>query len=116
MTGDPPPGAGGPPVLFDPGLQPERTRLAWRRTLLSLGVGALVALRLLPPAAGAWFVPVGVAGLLAVVVLAALGRRRAGAVDRALAASAPLPGAGLLALLAGCVTAGAAVALVVVLR
>ncbi|MEU9478358.1 DUF202 domain-containing protein [Streptomyces sp. NPDC048191] len=29
----------------DPGLQPERTRLAWRRTTLSAGVAAVLALK-----------------------------------------------------------------------
>jgi uncharacterized membrane protein YidH (DUF202 family) len=38
--------------LFDAGLQPERTALAWRRTALSVGLGSLVAFRLLPELLG----------------------------------------------------------------
>nr|WP_237546991.1 DUF202 domain-containing protein [Streptomyces sp. SID161] len=37
--------AGTGPVVRDPGLQPERTRLAWRRTTLSAAVAAVLALR-----------------------------------------------------------------------
>ncbi len=84
---------------FDPGLQPERTALAWRRTALSLAVGALAAGRMLEPLLGrvAWMVAaVGVAlgfGLLLVA------RRRAALVGRALATTGDLeagPGAALL--------------------
>lgn len=40
------------PAQFDSGLQPERTVLAWRRTVLSLAVAGLVGLRLLPESLG----------------------------------------------------------------
>ncbi|WP_323098755.1 DUF202 domain-containing protein [Intrasporangium sp. YIM S08009] len=41
-----------PAVPGDRGLQPERTSLAWRRTALSVAVGSLVGLRVLPPHLG----------------------------------------------------------------
>ncbi len=37
---------------FDPGLQPERTSLAWRRTVLSIVAGSLVSARLLHTSVG----------------------------------------------------------------
>lgn len=40
--------------LFDPGLQPERTALAWRRTGLSMIAATLIALRTVPQLLGAW--------------------------------------------------------------
>lgn len=85
-------------TLFDPGLQPERTELAWRRTALALGVGSLVALRLLPVALGheAWAL-CGVAGVAASALLWIASRRRAETINRALARQgdhALLPGGG----------------------
>jgi uncharacterized membrane protein YidH (DUF202 family) len=64
-------------TLFDPGLQPERTELAWRRTALALGAGSLVAARLLPAVFqhAAWTF-VGLSGLVAATVLWVAARRR----------------------------------------
>jgi putative membrane protein len=98
--------------LFDPGLQPERTGLAWRRTLLTLAVGALIALRLLPPALGPWSIGVGILGLLVWAVLWWLASRRAHDTQHALVtASAPLPDGRLLLVLALVVAATAGLGL-----
>ncbi|WP_127473706.1 DUF202 domain-containing protein [Microbacterium sulfonylureivorans] len=45
--------------LFDPGIQPERTELAWRRTALAIGVGSLLTIRVLPEVMGSalWILP-----------------------------------------------------------
>lgn len=105
------------PALFDPGTQPERTGLAWRRTLLTLLAVALAGLRLLPAALGPW----GLGAALAVLVLTAtlwvLGERRFRRMRRTLlASSGPLPGGGLLLAVAVTVAAtGAAGLLTVVL-
>lgn len=79
--------------LYDPGLQPERTELAWRRTALSLGVGSLVAMRLLPEILGdpLWALG-GVGGLLIAAGIWVMARARLRAVIRALTVEpAPLP-------------------------
>ncbi|HEV6955320.1 MAG TPA: DUF202 domain-containing protein [Promicromonospora sp.] len=55
----------GPTGATPPGLQPERTELAWRRTVLSVAAVSLAGARLLPAVYGdaRWLLP-GAAGLL----------------------------------------------------
>ncbi|MAT19514.1 MAG: DUF202 domain-containing protein [Microbacterium sp.] len=87
-------------TLFDPGLQPERTELAWRRTALALGAGSIVAMRVIPAAFGsAWWALVGVAGLIASAMFWLGARRRYREVNEVLAREGDrgrMPGAGLL--------------------
>jgi uncharacterized membrane protein YidH (DUF202 family) len=109
-------------ALFDPGLQPERTELAWRRTALAIGVGSLIALRVLPAIAPTdelrqlGLVP-GIVGVAFAAVLWAGARRRQLRVHRALLDERPdrLPGAGLMLTLTmfviGCGLVSAAVVL-----
>ena len=84
---------------FDPGLQPERTALAWRRAALSLAIGSLAAGRVLEVVVdGAWLVSAAGTALGFGLLLAA--RRRTAQIDRALRSDCDLrsgPGAGLLA-------------------
>lgn len=100
------------PELFDPGMQPERTDLAWRRSTLSVIVGALIALRLLPPTLGTGGVVVGLGGLLVAVLLWPLARRRARRTQQALRTAQPvLPGGGLQLVLTTLTAGSAAVGL-----
>ena len=103
----------------DPGLQPERTELSWRRTALSLAIGSLIAMRLLPEALGhgVWVIP-SVLGLLASAAIWAAGRRRYVRSSAAMAGGRDeLPDGRLLLLLVSVATAigGLAIALVILL-
>ncbi len=62
--------------LFDAGLQPERTHLAWQRTLLALGLGCAVSTRLTAPYLGLAGVVMSLAGVAAVVLAYVLVRLR----------------------------------------
>jgi hypothetical protein len=101
----------------DPGLQPERTELAWRRTLLSIAVGSLVSLRVLPPVLGDWTVAVGVTGVVVAALLWVLAQRRHRAVDRVFHGlpAAGMPGGALLLAVTVLTAAGAALGLLVAL-
>ena len=86
--------------LFDPGLQPERTLLAWRRTCLAFGVASLVGMRFTVDALGLLAVVGGILGAgLAVLAyaLAGTGYRRS---HRALQGNGVLERSGLPMLLA----------------
>lgn len=109
-----------PDRLYDPGLQPERTELAWRRTALAIAIGSLLSLRIfphvLPTAAGFWGLVPGAIGLAAACLLWFAARRRQLRVSAVLteAAPGPTPGGGLLFLLSVFGTGFGIVALVLV--
>jgi putative membrane protein len=67
---------GDPSPWPDPGLQPERTALAWRRTALGLASGAAVSARALFPTLGLVAVAVASAGGALAIGLWVWGSRR----------------------------------------
>ncbi len=83
---------------FDPGLQPERTALAWQRTLLALAVGMLASSRGLLPLVGTAAYAIAGAGVVVLVVLMITVRRRYRSVHDGLTATSGsmLPGGGRL--------------------
>ncbi len=91
------------PPPYDPGLQPERTLLAWRRTALALVAIAAVATRYLAVDLGPVAAMLGGAGVLLAAVALASAHHRYRMVVRGFPAAdageAPLPaGGGTLAL------------------
>jgi uncharacterized membrane protein YidH (DUF202 family) len=101
---------------FDPGLQPERTTLAWRRTTISLMLGSLVALRLLPPVLGQWSIAIGFLGLGLAAFLWSQAARRASDTAEALETAGHLPDGTLLLQLGVTVTGAGLLALLYILR
>ncbi|MBF4621697.1 DUF202 domain-containing protein [Clavibacter sp. VKM Ac-2542] len=99
----------------DPGLQPERTALAWRRTALALVAGSLLGLRVLPTLLGAAGLVVAAAGVIAALAVLTTAHLRYRRVHRILTsasadpATTALPGGALPALVAA-LTACAGVA------
>jgi hypothetical protein len=75
-------------VPTGPGLAQERTAFAWRRTALSVAVGSLLCLRVLPPQLGPAGWALAVLGLCWSADLARIGRRR----QRGATASSPADG------------------------
>ena len=103
--------------LFDPGLQPERTALAWRRTALAVAVGAVAGARLLAPALGAAAVAVALLGLALAALFLFGSTRRARRAQDALLRDGHLaagPGGRLLAVVSIACTALGVVALAAV--
>ena len=92
---------------FDPGLQPERTALAWRRTALALVVGSLLGLRVLPQLLGPGGLAVAAAGVIAALGVLGAAHLRYRRVHRILTSGSAgpgttaLPGGALPALVAG---------------
>ena len=89
---------------FDPGLQLERTELAWRRAALSIAIGSLLSLRVLPialpPEATGWGFAPGLVGLLSACALWFAAHRRQRRLSAFLSgATVSPPGGAMLALL-----------------
>lgn len=110
-----------PSDLYDPGLQPERTELAWRRTALAIAVGSLLSLRVfplvLPTGAEGWGFAPGVLGVATAALLWIAARRRQRRTTAVLTAraSGPLPGGGLPLVLTVFATGFGVVALALVI-
>jgi len=93
-------------VTRDPGLQPERTRLAWRRTVLATGVVAVLLLRMALQLGPAGLGPAA-AALAGWAACAAIAHRRGGRTGREPGAAGWGPAA-LAAIAAGYAALGVA--------
>lgn len=105
--------------LFDPGLQPERTELAWRRTALAIAIGSLLSLRVFPLALPsrfeAWGLVPGLVGLVAALVFWLVARERRSRLSSLLigASTQPTGGGWLLAALTSLATGMGIIAMAV---
>ncbi len=70
--------------LFDRGLQPERTLLAWRRTCLALATADAIAVKLLALESAVATVAIGMVGLVVPAIAWVLATARYRAVHRRL--------------------------------
>lgn len=101
---------------YDPGLQPERTKLAWQRTILSVGLGSLVYARVAASSMGMWAWALAGIGLLVAAVTGVRSRHRYNYTHRSLRAGlVELPDGLLPAVLAGSVGAAGLVILLLLL-
>lgn len=97
----------------DPGLQPERTVMAWNRTAATMAANAVVLLRLgLEPDARFLLLPGGLLSAFA-VMLFATGRSRR---NQLLTVTAAAPSVRLLAAICACVLVAACAALWATIR
>lgn len=63
-------------IPADAGLQPERTELSWRRTLLALTVASIASTRVLHPLLGTWSLLPGACGVALAAAIAIATRHR----------------------------------------
>ena len=107
--------------VFDPGLQIERTLLAWQRTALALAIASAIAIRLLAVEIGPAGVAIGIAGLVLAAVAYATAGRRYRRAHLELTGGLRLPDAGVVIAIVGAATlvlalAGVVVVIVAALR